>query len=92
MLLAISEYPYIVRRAAEAREPHQIAFYLMDTIRAFHSYYTQYKGTERVLSDDRLKTEGRLALVSSLRQVIANGLALLKVHAPERMEAPAEEA
>jgi arginyl-tRNA synthetase len=92
ILLALAEYPYIVRRAAEAREPHQIAFYLMDTIKDFHSYYTQYKSTERVLSDDPLKTEGRLAMVDALRQVISNGLALLKVQAPERMEAPSEEA
>jgi arginyl-tRNA synthetase len=92
ILLALAEYPYIVRRAAEAREPHQIAFYLMDTIKEFHSYYTQYKSTERVLSDDPLKTEGRLAMVDALRQVISNGLALLKVQAPERMVAPSVEA
>ncbi len=85
LILALTEYPYIVRRAAEAREPHQIAFYLMDTIKAFHSYYTRYKGSERVISDDPLKTEGRLALVDGIRTVIANGLGLLKVHAPERM-------
>ncbi len=85
LILALTEYPYIVRRAAEAREPHQIAFYLIDTIKAFHSYYTRYKATERVISDDPLKTEGRLALVDGIRTVIANGLGLLKVHAPERM-------
>lgn len=91
ILLALAEYPYILKRAAEAREPHQIAFYLMDTIKSFHSYYTRYKSTERVLSDDPLKTEGRLAMVQALKQVIANGLTLLKVSAPERMDAPVDE-
>ena len=60
----------------------------MDTIKLFHSYYTRYKGTERVLSDDPRKTAARLALVDSLRLVISNGLALLKVSSPARMEAP----
>jgi arginyl-tRNA synthetase len=90
LILAISEYPHVIQRAALAREPHQIAFYLMETIKGFHSYYTRYKATERVLSDDPLKTEGRLALVDGLRVVIAGGLGLLRVSAPERMDAPVE--
>ena len=90
LILALSEYSHVIQRAAAAREPHQIAFYLMETIKAFHSYYTRYKATERVLSDNALKTEGRLALVDSLRTVIANGLGLLKVSAPERMDLPVE--
>ena len=89
IMMAISEYPPMVERAAEAREPHQAVFYLMDTIKLFHSYYTRYKSTERVLSDDPRKTAARLALVDALRIVIANGLTLLKISAPERMEAPA---
>ena len=90
LILALSEYNHVIQRAAAAREPHQIAFYLMETIKAFHSYYTRYKATERVLSDDPLKTQGRLAMVDALRTVIANGLGLLKVSAPQRMELPVE--
>jgi len=88
ILIAASEYPHTVARAAEAREPHQVVFYLMDTIKLFHSYYTRYKATEKVLSDDPRKTAARLAMVDALRVVISNGLTLLKVSAPERMEAP----
>ena len=92
IMMAASEFPHIVQRAAEAREPHQVVFYLMDTIKLFHSYYTRYKGTERVLSEDPLKTAARLAMVDALRIVISNALRLLKVAAPERMQAPEAEA
>jgi arginyl-tRNA synthetase len=75
--------------AALAYEPHRVAFYLQETIAAFHSYYTQGKRTgERVIGPDARKTAGRLFLCRALQQVLANGLAVLGVAAPERMETP----
>ncbi len=91
LCLAMCEYPHVVARAADAREPHQVVFYLNDTIKAFHSYYTRYKHTERVLDADPQKAAARLTLVDALRVVIRNGLSLLRISAPERMEAPALE-
>lgn len=85
----IASFPDVVAGAALAYEPHRIAFWLQETIAAFHSYYTQGKKTgERVVGADARKTAGRLLLCRALRQVLANGLAVLGVSAPDRMESP----
>jgi arginyl-tRNA synthetase len=85
----IAAFPDVVSAAALAYEPHRIAFWLQETIASFHSYYTQGKKTgERVVGSDPRKTAGRLLLCRALRQVLANGLAILGVSAPDRMESP----
>jgi arginyl-tRNA synthetase len=89
LIRRIAAFPDVLSQAALAYEPHRIAFYLQETIAAFHSYYTQGKRSgERVLSPDARKTAGRLFLCRALKQVLANGLAVLGVSAPERMESP----
>jgi arginyl-tRNA synthetase len=87
----ILQFPELVAYAAQALEPHKVVFYLQETIAAFHSYYTKYKNTERVISDDAGKTTARLYLVWALKQTLANALAVLGVSAPERMDAPIAE-
>ncbi|HEX9289388.1 MAG TPA: arginine--tRNA ligase [Anaeromyxobacteraceae bacterium] len=88
LLKRIVAFPDLVAGAALAYEPHRVAFYLQETIAAFHSYYTGGKKTgERVIGPDPRKTAGRLYLVKALKQVLANGLAVLGVSAPERMDA-----
>ena len=78
---------FIVAGAALAYEPHRVAFWLHETIAAFHSYYTQGKKTgERFIGSDPAKTAARLALARALRQALANGLAVLGVSAPDLME------
>jgi arginyl-tRNA synthetase len=85
----IAAFPDVLAGAALAYEPHRIAFWLQETIAAFHSYYTQGKKSgERVIGSDPRKTAGRLLLCRALRQVLANGLAVLGVSAPDRMESP----
>ncbi len=85
----IAAFPDLLAGAALAYEPHRVAFYLQETIAAFHSYYTQGKRTgERVIGPDARKTAGRLFLCRALKQVLANGLAVLGVSAPDRMETP----
>jgi len=80
-------FPDVLAAAALAYEPHRVAFYLQETIGAFHSYYTLGKKSgERVIGPDRRKTAGRLYLCKALKQVLANGLAVVGVSAPERME------
>jgi arginyl-tRNA synthetase len=80
-------FPDVLAGAALAYEPHRVAFWLHETIAAFHSYYTQGKKTgERFIGSDPAKTAARLALARALRQVLANGLAVLGVSAPDRME------
>ena len=84
-------FPEVVAAAAAALEPHRVVFYLQETIAQFHGYYTKYKKTERVISDDPAKTAARLYLVWATRQVMKNALAVLGVSAPERMDAPPAE-
>jgi len=79
-------FPELVLNAALACEPHRVTTYLQELAAAFHGYFTKYKDTEeRVISGDRDLSRARLAMVSTVRQVVANGLSLLGVSAPERM-------
>ncbi len=83
----ILAFPDVLAGAALAYEPHRVAFWLQETIAAFHSYYTQGKRSgERVIGGDPRTTAGRLYLCKALKQALANGLAVLGVSAPERME------
>jgi len=75
------KYPETVRFSAELMEPHRITFFLMELAAAFHAYYNR----QRVLTDDPRLTHARLYLMTAVRQVIANGLSLLGVSAPESM-------
>lgn len=79
------DYPQVVASAAADRAPHHVFFYLQDLIGRFHAYYTKYKHTERVITDDAATTAARLYLCDCLRIVLANALGLLGVSAPERM-------
>jgi arginyl-tRNA synthetase len=73
--------PDVIEGAAISMEPHRITTYLRDIATTLHSYYYHH----RVLTDDALVTEARLAMVLGVRTAIAKALALLGVSAPERM-------
>ena len=78
----LADYPDLLATAAAALAPHEITFYLRDLAAAFHSYYA----AERFIVDDDLGlARARLALLAATRQVLANGLAILGVSAPQRM-------
>ena len=78
----LAEFPQLVARAAQEFAPHLITYYLHDDVAArFHTYYN----AERFLVEDETLRHARLALVAATRQVLANGLAILGVSAPERM-------
>jgi arginyl-tRNA synthetase len=81
LIKRLLHYPEIVRGAARALEPHRIAFWLQELAGAFHPYYK----THRVIQDDRRLMHARLALCVAVGGVIANGLDLLGVSAPETM-------
>lgn len=74
-------YPWTVRGAAEALEPHRLPAFLEEVARAFHLWYQHC----RVLSEDRGLSLARLKLARATQQVIANGLGLLGVSAPTSM-------
>ncbi len=80
---AIARYPEVVLSAAEAREPHQLTFYLRELANVLHGYYN-LEGM-RLLDDDPVLRNARLALCEAVRIVLSNGLGLLGVSAPNRM-------
>lgn len=90
MLKKIAAFPDVVAGAAEALEPHRVLFYAQDLIADFHGYFTKYRSTERIVSDDETKTQGRLALVAALRLTLKNALGILGIEAPEYMASPDE--
>jgi arginyl-tRNA synthetase len=92
MLKKMSLLPDVVAGAADALEPHRVLYFCQELIAEFHSYFTKYKKTERVLSDDHEKTQGRLALVASVKATLKSAFAILGVDAPEHMTAPEEDA
>jgi arginyl-tRNA synthetase len=86
ILKHLATFPELVLNAALAYEPHRMTTYLQELAAAFHGYFTKYKDTEeRVISADPDLSRARLAMVAAVRQVVANGLGLLGVSAPERM-------
>jgi len=81
LITAISRYPELVEAAATDCAPQTVAHYLRDLADAFHSYYN----AQQFLVEDAALRNARLALVYATRQVLANGLTLLGVSAPEKM-------
>ncbi|TQJ95334.1 arginine--tRNA ligase [Achromobacter sp. SLBN-14] len=81
LMQRLAEFPQVVALAAQDLSPHHIAFWLRDCASDFHAWYN----AERVLVDDTAVKLARLRLAATTRQVLANGLALLGVSAPERM-------
>jgi arginyl-tRNA synthetase len=85
LLRALAEFPRVVARAAELREPHRVARYLEDTASTFHKFYDTCRVLPQGDEDTTDLHRARLVLVAATRQVLANGLGLLGVSAPERM-------
>lgn len=81
LMTAMSRYPEVVENAALNEEPHQLTHYLRDLANHFHSYYNAHPF---LVKDEELR-DARLKLILAVRQVLANGLTLLGVSAPEKM-------
>jgi len=82
LALALTKYPEVVAGAASRLEPHDVANYLRDVAALFHSFYNAHKMLD---SENAPLSTARLALAEATRIVIANGLGLLGVSAPESM-------
>ena len=81
LLRALANYPAVIEKAAGAREPHQLAHYLLYLANDFHRCYN----AGRFLVEDEQSRTARLALAEATGEVIRNGLAILGVSAPESM-------
>jgi arginyl-tRNA synthetase len=82
----LATWPEVVRGAAQAREPHRVPAYLVETAAEFHRFYHEC----RVVGDDAGVSRRRLAICAATAQVLRNGLGLMGVSAPERLERVAE--
>ncbi|WP_107654437.1 arginine--tRNA ligase [Nocardia suismassiliense] len=87
LIRTLGEYPRVVTSAASLREPHRVARYLEELAGTYHRFQTNKNLRVLPLGDDPVSptNAARLVLVNATRQVLANGLALLGVSAPERM-------
>jgi len=85
LLRALADFPRVVSQAGELREPHRIARYLEDTAASFHKFYDECRVLPSAAEEPAPLHAARLLLVAATRQVLANGLDLLGVSAPERM-------
>jgi len=81
LLGTLARYPEMLERAALQYEPHQLIQYLRELATEFHTYYNAHQ----FLVDDAKIRNARLNLICAVKQVLANGLGLLKVNTPEAM-------
>jgi len=81
LIKKILSYPACIETAAETLEIHRIPFYLNELVSIFHHYYRHH----RFVTEDRPQSLARLYLIDCLRRVIASGLAIMGVTAPEKM-------
>jgi arginyl-tRNA synthetase len=88
LLRRLALYPRTVEAAALAHEPHRIAFYLYDLASEFHTLWTRGRDLPYlrfIINADAEITKARLAMVQGVVSVLASGLAILGVHAPDEM-------
>ncbi len=78
---SLDRFPEVVESAARTREPHQVSYYLREIANDFHTYYNAHP----FLASAPGLRDARLALIDAARVVLANGLDLIGVSAPETM-------
>lgn len=81
LMKAVARFPDVVSESGKSREPHRIPFYLLEVADQFHAFYHQH----RFLGETPERTQARLALARTVKTVVATGLSLIGVTAPERM-------
>jgi arginyl-tRNA synthetase len=88
LIKLVAQYPRVIEAAAFAHEPHRVAFYLHELAALFHSHWNRGKDQPQlrfVNEKERDLSNARLALVCSLTSVLASGLSVLGVNAPDEM-------
>jgi arginyl-tRNA synthetase len=88
LIRRLAAYPVLVQSAARAHEPHRVSFYLYDLASAFHTQWTRGNDSPHlrfIQPDDGSLTAARLALIGAVVNVVASGLSLLGVMAPDEM-------
>ncbi|MCK4571636.1 arginine--tRNA ligase, partial [candidate division WOR-3 bacterium] len=81
LIRKIPEFKEVLEDSAKMREPHILAYYLLDLSKLYHNFYQSH----RIIGGEEELILPRLFLSNSVRNVVARGLSLLGVSAPERM-------
>jgi arginyl-tRNA synthetase len=81
LIAKLSEYPTAIKLSAQQRAPHKLTNYINSLASAFHSFYND----EHVITDNKQKTEERLALLNATKTVLKDALHLVGVSVPEKM-------
>ena len=81
LLGTLARYPEVLKRAALQHESHQLIHYLRDMAHEFHTYYNAH---QFLVADAGIRN-ARLNLICAVKQILANGLGLLNINAPESM-------
>jgi arginyl-tRNA synthetase len=85
LMRSLGEFPRVLETAASLREPHRVCRYLEDLAGDYHRFYDSCRVLPQGDEQPNDLHAARLALCEATRQVVANGLAILGVTAPERM-------
>jgi arginyl-tRNA synthetase len=85
LIRTIGDFPKVVATGAQLREPHRVARYLEELASAYHKFYDSCRILPQGDEEATPLTTARLALCAATRRLLANGLGLLGVSAPERM-------
>ena len=88
LMRALAQYPRAIVQAAEAHEPHRVAFYAHDIATLFHAHWNRGKDSPHlryVNEEEKILTRARVALVAAFAAVTASALSILGVSAPEEM-------
>ncbi|MEO5833618.1 MAG: arginine--tRNA ligase [Nakamurella sp.] len=85
LIAQLAAFPAVLASAAELREPHRVARHLEEVAAAYHKFYDAVRVLPMGDEDPDASTQARLQLCAATRQVLANGLAILGISAPERM-------
>ncbi|HAM33747.1 MAG TPA: arginine--tRNA ligase [Deltaproteobacteria bacterium] len=81
LMKVVARFPDVISESAKTLEPHRIPFYLLEVADLFHAFYHRH----RFLGESPERTQARLALALAVKTVVASGLSLIGVTAPERM-------
>ncbi len=81
LIKKLLQFPEVIEDSAKSLSPHKVAYYLQELAAQFHVYYNKC----RVVDDDKNLSAARLYLVKCVQIVLANGLQILGVSAPEKM-------
>ena len=82
LIRSLNQYSNLLEQAALSHEPHRLAHYLTELATHFHSYYNAHKF---ITLDNPKRMQARLSLIAAIQHIIANGLHLLGVTAPDSM-------